>query len=81
MSRQVMKCPVCHHQETVLSSSPAAKNPPCPRCEKVTRMEDVTPGPDQTTQAWSTAGSQATSTPVAKPAPPQEDRGMGPEPR
>ena len=82
MSRQVMKCPKCSHQESVLSSRPAAQNPPCPRCEDMVRMEDITPLPSQTKTAWSTAGSQSTAeaAPTA-PAPAQEDRGMGPEPR
>jgi len=81
MSRQVMKCPKCHHQESVLSSKPGAQNPPCPRCEDAVRMEDITPLPSQSKIAWSTAGSQATAAPVPAPAPAQEDRGMGPEPR
>lgn len=83
MSRQVMKCPKCQHQETVISTSPAAKNPPCPRCEGMVRMEDITPLPNQSATAWSTAGSQAIKDTTAqdKPAPAQEDRGMGPQPR
>ena len=82
MSRQVMKCPKCDHQESVLSSRPGAQNPPCPRCEAMVRMEDITPLPSQSKTAWSTAGSQATAEPTpTTPAPAQEDRGMGPEPR
>jgi len=83
MSRQVMKCPKCKHQESVLSSRPGAENPPCPRCEGMVRMEDITPTPDQSVSTWSTAGSQSAAKPGAAPtpAPAQEDRGMGPEPR
>lgn len=83
MSRQVMKCPKCKHQESVLSSRPGAQNPPCPRCDGNVRMEDITPLPDQSTTAWSTAGSKASTqpAPAPAPAPAQEDRGMGPQPR
>ena len=81
MSRRVMKCPECGHQETVMSSRPGAENPPCPRCEKMTRMEDVTPDPGQTTQAWSASGSKAVEAPPPPPPAPLPDRGMGPEPR
>jgi hypothetical protein len=83
MSRQVMKCPKCKHQESVISSRPGDQPPPCPRCEGVVRMEDITPLPGQGKTAWSTAGSQAKTFDPAQdnPAPAQEDRGMGPEPR
>lgn len=83
MSRRVMKCPKCNHQESVISSRPGAQDPPCPRCEDMVRMEDITPLPDQSITAWSTAGSQATADAPAqdKPEPAQEDRGMGPQPR
>ncbi len=89
MSRLVVKCPKCEHQETVLSSKPDAELPPCPRCDDFVRMADVTPGPDQTTQTWSTAGSQAKidtppapTTPSPPPTPKRRDqRDYGPEPR
>ena len=88
MSRLVVKCPKCAHQETVLSSRPGAELPPCPRCDGFVRMTDVTPGPGQTTQTWSTAGSKATddgAAPEASPSPSVEPkrrdvRDLGPEP-
>ena len=89
MSRLVVKCPSCEHKETVVSSRPGADLPPCPRCEGFVRMMDVTPGPDQTTTVFSTAGSKATEpttapTPAPTPAPQPKRRDMrdfGPEPR
>lgn len=90
MSRLVVKCPVCEHQESVISTSPNAELPPCPRCEDFIRMKDITPQPGQT-KTWSTAGSQtADGAPAAADAPPsppptpvkrRDMRDFGPEPR
>jgi hypothetical protein len=88
MSRLVVKCPVCEHKESVMSSRPGGDLPPCPRCEDFVRMVDVTPGPDQTKQTWSTAGSQAKDEPTQTPSKPvqpvpkrRDMRDLGPEPR
>jgi len=89
MSRLVAQCPKCEFKESIISTSPGAEMPPCPRCEDFIRMADVTPPPGQTS-VISTAGSQATTdaTPVApktRPSvPPYKRRDMrdfGPEPR
>ena len=53
MASQVLKCPKCGYQESVLSSRPTAQEPPCPRCEKFTRMVVVPPPADGKTM-WST---------------------------
>jgi hypothetical protein len=86
MSRLVVKCPQCEHQEMILSSRSGVGLPPCPRCDGFVRMENVTPTADETKQAWSTAGSKATS--VEKPGSPtppkpvrRDQRDPGPEPR
>lgn len=93
MSRLVVKCPKCEHTESVVSSKPGADLPPCPRCEgndEFIRMENHTPAPNQQAVAWSTGGSQATTSdgeqaPQASPpglSPKKKDnRGYGPQPR
>lgn len=81
MSRKVMSCPVCKHEESVISTRPGSENPPCPRCEDAVRMEDVTPSSNQKT-TWSTAGSQADAKAVTPDSTPETtDHGWGPSPR
>lgn len=87
MARLVVKCPKCEHQESVMSSRPGAELPPCPRCEDFIRMQDVTPGPEQSTTVISTAGSQTSATEQVNLDPPtivpkrRDPRDFGPEPR
>lgn len=89
MARLVVKCPACDYQESVISTSPNAEMPPCPRCEDFVRMADVTPPPGQIT-VISTSGSQESSNPEPaaprpRPTPPpikrRDPRDLGPEPR
>jgi len=89
MSRLVVKCPVCEYKESIISTSPNAQMPPCPRCDDFIRMANITPAAGQTT-VISTAGSQTRSEPEPVPAQPvkqppprkkRDQRDFGPEPR
>lgn len=90
MSRQVVKCPKCNYQESVISTRPGIGLPPCPRCDGFVRMADVTQNPDQVNKVWSTSGSQSADTvaptvpakaPAAPPPQRRDSRDYGPEPR
>lgn len=58
MATIAYKCPKCGHRESVMSSRPSANDPPCPRCEKFTRMVIEPPPPPGQQSGWTSNPGQ-----------------------